>query len=149
MKKILVFGATYGLLIAHQLDALGFTVDIVCKEIEGKSIEKNGVAVIANQTNEDKHSRVAKNIIPKNINQIMAKVDEYEIIVLAMSEPYYSNTDLTLLLNRIGELNIPVLSVMNLPPLKFMKKVLNGIVESEFKIFTTLLKPLIVLNPKI
>ena len=133
MNKILIFGATYGLLIAHQLDALGFSVDVVCKEIEGNSIEKNGVVVISNQTNGDKQFQAAKNINPKNINQVMTQVDEYLIVILAMSEQCYSNDELTSLLYRIGELNVPALSVMNLPPFKFMQKVLNGFNGSDFK----------------
>lgn len=133
MNKVLVFGATYGLLVAHQLDALGFAVDIVCREIEGNNIENNRVVVISNQLNEGNYLHVAKNIKPKKVSQIMEAAHEYEIVILAMSEQCYSTNEISFLLSTIGELNIPVLSVMNLPPLKFLKKLINQIDESDFK----------------
>jgi hypothetical protein len=135
MNKVLVFGATYGLLVAHQLDAMGFSVDIVCREIEGNNIEKNRVVVVSNQLNEGNYFHVAQNIKPKKVSQIMDAAHEYDIVILAMSEQCYSTNEISLLLSAIGELNIPVLSVMNLPPLKFMKKLINQIDESDFKDF--------------
>ena len=47
----------------------------------------------------------------------------YDLVVLAMQEPQYLDHDVAMLLTGIAEARVPCLSLMNMPPLPYLKRI--------------------------
>ena len=47
---------------------------------------------------------------------------DYDLIVLAMQEPQYLHHAVRALIKRIGDARVPGLSLMNMPPLPYLKR---------------------------
>ncbi len=50
-------------------------------------------------------------------------VSRYDLVGLAMQEPQYTNHTIRVLMIKIAAANLPCLSIMNMPPLPYLKRI--------------------------
>jgi len=124
--KILILGASYGSLLATKMMMAGHAVTLVCRTNTAELINKNGTEVRIKLKDEQVH----RSIFSKDFaGQLDAKTPtqvtpaDYDMVCLAMQEPQYGNHEIWTLMVKIAEARIPCLSIMNMPPLAFLKRI--------------------------
>ena len=124
--RILVLGASYGSLFATKCLMAGHDVTLVCRTSTADLINTHGTDVRIKLKGEDAHRAVRSAALPGRLD---AKAPEdadpagYDLVVLAMQEPQYIHHTIRMLLTRIAAARIPCLSLMNMPPLPYLKRI--------------------------
>ncbi|MEQ8228910.1 MAG: hypothetical protein RIA64_12565 [Rhodospirillales bacterium] len=124
--NILILGASYGSLLGTKLLMAGHNVTLVCREETAKLINEKGTEVRIKLRGEDSHRTFRSHDLPGRLDAQTPEdiaVDAYDLVGLAMQEPQYSANSLRTLLIRIAEARIPCLSIMNMPPLPFLRRI--------------------------
>ena len=126
-KKVLVIGANYGLLLAGMLQERDFDVEVFGTEKEVETLNQEGFSFNMN----DSFWRFAPSNKLKFINSF--NEDNYDLVILAVQEPTLSNPKIVEILSFISKNSIPILSIMNIPLLNFLKDIvgIQNIVNSE------------------
>ena len=124
--KVLILGASYGSLLGTKLLMAGHDVTLVCREQTADLINMEGTEVRIKLKGEDTHRAIRSNDLPGRLtacapHDIVAA--GYDLVGLAMQEPQYAHHSLLTPLIRIAEERIPCLSIMNMPPLTFLKRI--------------------------
>ena len=125
-QKILILGASYGSLLSTKLLMAGYNVTLVCRRNTADLINTKGTEVRIKLKGAETHRSI-------NSNKLSGKLDavtpdkvcarNYDLVGLAMQDPQYANHALRTVLVRIAEERIPCLSIMNMPPLTFLKRI--------------------------
>jgi len=124
--NILILGASYGSLLGTKLLMAGHDVTLVCRRKTAELINAEGTEVRIKLKGEDEHRSILSKDLPGNLTaKTPQEVDatEYDMVGLAMQEPQYAHHTLRTVLIRIAEERIPCLSIMNMPPLTFLKRI--------------------------
>ena len=125
-RKILILGASYGSLLGTKLLMAGQDVTLVCRQATADIINAEGTEVRIKLRGEDEHRSFKSNELPGNLD---AKApgditpEDYDLVALAMSEPQYGNAEIVSLMKRIAAAKRPCLSIMNMPPLPYLKRI--------------------------
>jgi hypothetical protein len=124
--RIRVLGASYGSLFATKCLMAGHDVTLVCRAATADLINIAGTKVRIKLKGEDAHRTIHSGGLPGRLN---AKTPEdaddtvYDLVVLAMQEPQYMHHAIRILLARIAAARLPCISVMNIPPLPYLKRI--------------------------
>ena len=124
--RILILGASYGSLLGTKLLMAGHDVTLVCREQTAELINREGTEVRIKLRGEDTHRAVRSNDLPGRLDACApheVAASGYDLVGLAMQEPQYAHHSLLTPLVRIAEERIPCLSIMNMPPLTFLKRI--------------------------
>jgi len=124
--NILILGASYGSLLGTKLLMAGHDVTLVCRRKTAELINAEGTEVRIKLKGEDAHRSILSKDLPGKLTaKTPQEVDatEYDMVGLAMQEPQYAHHTLRTVLIRIAEERIPCLSIMNMPPLTFLKRI--------------------------
>src|SRR5438270_5277813 len=124
--NVLIFGASYGSLLATKLLAAGHNAKLVCVAAEAELINKEGTRVrlpIKGREGlvEIDSRKLAGKLsadVPANI-----KLSGYDLVVLAMQEPQYRSAGVRELLDAVGKAKLPCMSIMNMPPLRYLARI--------------------------
>jgi hypothetical protein len=124
--RILILGASYGSLLGTKLLMAGHDVTLVCRQQTADLINAEGTEVRIRLKGEETHRAIRSDDLPGRLSacapyDIVAA--DYDLVGLAMQEPQYAHHSLLTPLVRIGEERIPCLSIMNMPPLTFLKRI--------------------------
>ncbi len=122
----LILGASYGSLFSTKLLMAGHDATLVCRAPTAALINEKGTEVRIKLKGEDEHRAIFSADLPGKVDAVTPEnvdLDRYDLIVLAMQEPQYSHGSLQGLLDRIAESRKPCLSIMNMPPLPYMKRI--------------------------
>jgi hypothetical protein len=124
--KILILGASYGSLLGTKLLMAGHDVTLVCRRQTAELIDAEGTEVRIKLKGENEHRAIRSKELPGRLtvcvpHEIVAS--GYDLVGLAMQEPQYAHHTLRTVLIRIAEDGIPCLSIMNMPPLTFLKRI--------------------------
>ncbi len=125
-RKILILGASYGSLLGTKLLAAGQDVTLVCRAKTAALINEEGTEVRIRLKDEDTHRVFRSDDL---VGRLDAKtpsdvdLDRYDIVALAMSEPQYGDPEIRVLLDRIARAGLPCLSIMNMPPLPYLRRI--------------------------
>ena len=125
-RNVLILGASYGSLLATKLLMAGHNVTLVCREKTAELINREGTEVRIKLRDEAKHRSIFSRDLPGRLDATTpADVDlsRYGLVCLAMQEPQYTNHMLRVLMIRIAEAELPCLSIMNMPPLPYLKQI--------------------------
>ena len=125
-RKILILGASYGSLLGTKLLMAGQDVTLVCRQSTADLINAEGTEVRIKLRDEDEHRAFKSGDLPGHLAaKAPADFDpsEYDLVALAMSEPQYGSQDIRDLLGRIAAAGVPALSIMNMPPLPYLRRI--------------------------
>ncbi len=125
-NKILILGASYGSLLGTKLLMAGHDVTLVCRRKTAELINADGTEVRIKLKGEEAHRSIFSKDLPGTLNACTPQqvtATDYDMVGLAMQEPQYAHHTLRTVLIRIAEERIPCLSIMNMPPLTFLKRI--------------------------
>src|ERR1700761_2353137 len=125
-RNILILGASYGSLLATKLLMAGHNVTLVCRKRTSELINRDGTEVRIKLRDEPAHRSIFSRDLPGKLDAVTPQdVDtkRYDLVGLAMQEPQYTNHSIRVLMIKIAEARLPCLSIMNMPPLPYLKRI--------------------------
>ena len=125
-RNILILGASYGSLLGTKLLMAGHNVTLVCRKKTADLINREGTEVRIKLRDEPAHRSIFSRDLPGKLDATSPeKVDisRYDLVALAMQEPQYTNHTIRVLMIKIAEAKLPCLSIMNMPPLPYLKRI--------------------------
>jgi len=134
-RNILILGASYGSLLGTKLLMAGHNVTLVCRKNTAELINSEGTEVRIRLRDESEHRSIFSRDLPGKLDATSPdKVDlsRYDLVALAMQEPQYTNHTIRVLMIRIAEAKLPCLSIMNMPPLPYLKRI-QGLAEMDLE----------------
>jgi hypothetical protein len=124
--NVLMMGASYGSLLAIKLLFGGHKITMVCLPNEVEAFNTDGahvrMPVRGRATPVDLDSRK----LPGTLRAAgTGDVDpkDYDLVVLAMQEPQYRSPGVRELTDAIARAKVPAMSIMNMPPLPYMRRI--------------------------
>ncbi|MBM3581018.1 MAG: hypothetical protein FJX37_03535 [Alphaproteobacteria bacterium] len=124
--NFLILGASYGSLLGTKLLMAGHNVTLVCRRQTADLINAEGTVVRIKLKDEKEHRTIRSTGLPGRLTAYPPKditVADYDMVGLAMQEPQYAHHAIHTALIRIAEERLPCLSIMNMPPLPFLKRI--------------------------
>ncbi|NQV99334.1 MAG: hypothetical protein HQ483_06535 [Rhodospirillales bacterium] len=125
--NILILGASYGSLLGTKLLMAGHNVTLVCRKKTAQLINDRGTEVLLKLSDEASHRVIRSVDLPGKLNALSPDAVDptacYDLVCLAMQEPQYGAQEIWALMTRIAEARIPCLSIMNMPPLPYLKRI--------------------------
>ena len=124
-RNILILGASYGSLLGTKLAMAGHNVTLVCTARTAALINEKGTEVRIKLKGEDAHRSIFSRDLPGKVSAAVpedVRPGDYDLVGLAMQEPQYCAHALRLLMMKVAEARVPCLSIMNMPPLAFLKR---------------------------
>src|SRR6201994_2996574 len=125
-RNILILGASYGSLLATKLLMAGHNVTLVCRKKTAELINRDGTEVRIKLRDEAIHRAIFSRDLPGKLDATTpgeVDVSRYDLVGLAMQEPQYANHTIRVLMIRIAAARLPCLSIMNMPPLPYLKRI--------------------------
>ncbi|MDP2620110.1 MAG: hypothetical protein Q8P46_08030 [Hyphomicrobiales bacterium] len=124
--SILILGASYGSLLAIKLLFGGHKVKLVCLPEEAKLINSEGARVRLPVKGRDEPVELDSRKLPGSLSAAGTDaVDpaDYDLVCLAMQEPQYRAPGIRELMDKVARARVPCMSIMNMPPLAFLKRI--------------------------
>ena len=124
--KILIFGASYGSLLATKLGLAGHSARLICLPAEAELINQEGARVRLPVKGRKDPVEVDSRKLPGKITAGGAKdVDAaaFDLVALAMQEPQYKSPGVRELLDAVARAKVPCMSIMNMPPLPYLARI--------------------------
>ena len=125
-RKVLILGASYGSLLGTKLLMAGHDVTLVCRQKTADLINAEGTEVRIKLKDENEHRTIRSKELPGRLSACAPHdivATDFDLVGLAMQEPQYTHHTIRTVLIRIAEERIPCLSIMNMPPLSFLKRI--------------------------
>lgn len=125
-REILIMGASYGSLLSTKLLMAGHNVTLVCLPEEAELINSQGSVVRLTLRGEDEPRLLASGDFPGTLKACtpqQAMPEDYDLIAMAMQEPQYAASEVRDLLARIAASQKPCMSIMNMPPLPYLRRI--------------------------
>lgn len=125
-RNILILGASYGSLLGTKLLLAGHNVTLVCRTATAATINAEGTEVRLKLRDEDIHRPFRSDSLAGTLDAATpdeVDIARYDMVALAMSEPQYASPDIRALMDRIAEAGLPCLSIMNMPPMPYLKRI--------------------------
>jgi hypothetical protein len=126
VRRVLVFGASYGALLAVKLALAGHAVTLVCRARTAELINAKGVVVRFPVKDRDGLVEVRSHELAGTVGAATpdgADPRDYDLVVLAMQEPQYSSPGVRELLAATAAARVPCLSIMNMPPMPYLARI--------------------------
>ena len=124
--NILIFGASYGSLLATKLLLGGHNVKLVCTPAEVELFNKEGSRVRMPVKGRDGLVEVDSRELPGKLSAEVptaVKLTGYDLVVLGMQEPQYRSPGVRELLDAVTKSRVPCMSIMNMPPLPYLARI--------------------------
>ncbi len=124
--KILIFGASYGSLLATKLLLAGHTARLVCLPAEADLINQEGARVRMPVKGRDGLVEVDSRKLPGTLSAsgpAGINPTDFDLVALAMQEPQYRSSGVRELLDAVARAKVPCMSIMNMPPLPYLARV--------------------------
>jgi len=124
--NILSMGASYGSLLASKLLMGGHTVKLICLPAEAELINKEGAIVRMPVKGRDGLIEINTQKLPGKLSAggpADVNPRDYDLVALAMQEPQYRSPGVRELLEAVAKSKVPCMSIMNMPPLPYLKRI--------------------------
>src|ERR671914_806840 len=124
--KVLLLGASYGSLLASKMLFGGHSIHLICLPAEADLINQEGFKVrLPIRGRKDPVLLDSKKLPGKVTAGGVAGVNpaDYDLIGLAMQEPQYRVDGVRQLLDAVGKSKVPCMSIMNMPPLAYLRRI--------------------------
>src|SRR6201988_3840030 len=124
--NVLTFGAAYGSLLATKLLFGGHKITMVCLPAEIEAFNSEGARVRLPIRGRKEPIELDSRKRPGSLRAAgPGDVDprEYDLVALAMQEPQYRSPGVRELLDAVATSRVPCMSIMNMPPLPYLKRI--------------------------
>ncbi len=124
--KILMLGASYGSLLASKILFGGHSMHLICLPAEADLINQEGFQVRMPVRGRKDPVVIDSRKLPGKVTAGgTAGVDPsgYDLVGLAMQEPQYRSPGVRELLDAVGKSRVPCMSIMNMPPLAYLRRI--------------------------
>src|SRR5580692_5720548 len=124
--NILLMGASYGSLLASKLLFGGHSIHLVCLPAEADLINAEGFKVQLPVRGRKEPVLLESKKLPGKVTAGPATgVDpkQYDLVGLCMQEPQYRSPGVRDLLDALAKSRVPCMSIMNMPPLPYVKRI--------------------------
>ncbi|HEY1244046.1 MAG TPA: hypothetical protein VGF29_04360 [Hyphomicrobiaceae bacterium] len=124
--NILLMGASYGSLLASKLLFGGHSIHLVCLPPEAELINAEGFRVRLPVRGRKEPVVLDSRKLPGKVTAGgAAGVDpnDYDLVGLCMQEPQYRSAGVRELLEAVARSRMPCMSIMNMPPLPYIKRI--------------------------
>jgi hypothetical protein len=125
-QKILIMGASYGSLLASKILFGGHSVHLVCLPAEADLINAEGFRVYMPIRGREGRVTIDSRMLPGKVTAGGAagvNPADYDLVGLAMQEPQYRSAGVRELLDAVAKSKRPCMSIMNMPPLPYVKRI--------------------------
>ncbi|HSZ09163.1 MAG TPA: hypothetical protein VK794_11565 [Steroidobacteraceae bacterium] len=126
VHNILILGASYGSLLASKLMFAGHKVSLVCLPPEADLINAEGFRVRMPVKGRQGMIEIDSRRLPGKVSAGSARdfdPKHFDLVGLAMQEPQYRSPGVRELLETIAKSKRPCMSIMNMPPLPYVKRI--------------------------
>lgn len=124
--NVLIFGASYGSLLATKLLLAGHNVRMVCTQAEADLFNAAGAIVRLPVRGHEGLVEVPSRKLPGRLSACTpgeAAPAGHDLIVLGMQEPQYRSPGVRELLDAVAKARVPCMSIMNIPPLPYLARI--------------------------
>jgi hypothetical protein len=124
--NVLIMGASYGSLLATKLLFGGHKVKLVCLPAEAEAINKDGARVRLPIKGRKDLVEIDTRKLPGSLSAGgpgEVNPSDYDLVGLAMQEPQYRSAGVRELLDAVARAKVPCMSIMNMPPLPYLKRI--------------------------
>jgi hypothetical protein len=124
--NILIMGASYGSLLASKLMFGGHNVKLVCLPAEAELINAEGFRVRLPVRGRKDPVEIDSRKLPGKVSAAGpgdVKPSDFDLVGLAMQEPQYRSPGVRELLDAVAKSRVPCMSIMNMPPLPYVKRI--------------------------
>src|SRR5438270_9239515 len=124
--NVLILGASYGSLLATKLLFGGHKITMVCLPAEVEAFNGEGARVRLPIRGRKEPIELDSRKLP---GKLMAagpadvNPSDYDLVALAMQEPQYRSPGVRELLDLVATSRVPCMSIMNMPPLPYLKRI--------------------------
>ena len=125
-QKVLIMGASYGSLLASKLLFAGHQVTLICLPAEVEAINSDGIRVKMPIRGRAAPVEIDSRKLPGKVTAAgPAGINpaDYDLVALAMQEPQYRSAGVRELLDAVAKSRKPCMSIMNMPPLPYLKRI--------------------------
>ncbi|HEY1242740.1 MAG TPA: hypothetical protein VGF16_19400 [Bryobacteraceae bacterium] len=124
--SVLLMGASYGSLLASKILFGGHTIHLVCLPAEADLINAEGFRVRLPVRGRKEPVVLDSRNLPGTVTAGPAagvNPKDYDLVGLCMQEPQYRGAGVRELLDAVARSRVPCMSIMNMPPLPYLKRV--------------------------
>jgi len=124
--KILFLGASYGSLLSAKAALAGHSAHLICLPDEASLINAEGAIIRLPVRGVDGPVELNTQAMPGTVSAGSpedADPADYDLVVLAMQEPQYRVAAVKELVERVVAASKPCMSIMNMPPLAYLKRI--------------------------
>jgi hypothetical protein len=124
--NVLIMGASYGSLLATKLLFGGHRITMVCLPAEVEAFNKDGAQVRLPIRGRREPIELDSRKLPGKLSAAgPGDVDpkDFDLVALAMQEPQYRSPGVRELLDAVARSRVPCMSIMNMPPLPYLKRI--------------------------
>lgn len=124
--NILILGASYGSLLASKMMFGGHNVSLVCLPAEADLINSEGFRVRMPIRGRKEQIEIDSRKLPGKVaagGTTAFNPKDFDLVGLAMQEPQYRSAGVRELLDAVAKSKVPCMSIMNMPPLTYMKRI--------------------------
>jgi hypothetical protein len=124
--NVLIMGASYGSLLATKLLFGGHKITMVCLPAEVEAFNKDGARVRLPIRGRKDPIELDSRELPGRLSAAgpgAVNPSDYDLVALAMQEPQYRSPGVRELLDAVAKSKVPCMSIMNMPPLPYLKRI--------------------------
>ncbi len=124
--NVLIMGASYGSLLATKLLFGGHKITMVCLPAEVEAFNSEGARVRLPIRGRKEQIELDSRKLPgslKAAGTADVKPSDFDLVALAMQEPQYRSPGVRELLDAVATSRVPCMSIMNMPPLPYLKRI--------------------------
>jgi hypothetical protein len=124
--KVLILGASYGSLLASKLLFAGHEVTLVCLPAEADLINTEGFRVRMPIRGRAQPVEIDSRKLPGKVRAAgtsEVNPSDFDLVGLAMQEPQYRSPGVRELLAAVARSRVPCMSIMNMPPLPYLRRI--------------------------
>jgi hypothetical protein len=124
--NVLILGASYGSLLATKLLFGGHKITMVCLPAEVEAFNSEGARVRLPIRGRNEPVELDSRTLPGKLSAAGpadVKPADYDLVALAMQEPQYRSPGVRELLDAVARSRVPCMSIMNMPPLPYLKRI--------------------------
>ena len=126
--NILIMGASYGYLLGTKLALAGHNVKLICLPAEAELMNTEGAVVRMPVKGREGLVEINSRNLPGKLSAAGpgdVNPADYDLVALAMQEPQYRSPGVRELLDAVAKSRVPCMSIMNMPPLPYIKRIPN------------------------